>query len=473
MISLQPKDPRGYLGVARLYAAEGDTQRTIDTLVSGRGQITTVNLDLDYTLVGLLFDQGKTSDAKEIAAEFSKEVDRWLPVVTTVGRVKLENMNRLIQARQSIAENDLGKAQRALDAIIASVDKAGDASESIEALLAHDLLASILSQQRRPDLAAAHWAAIAERQPGFRQAAWKAGLADLELGRTDDAIGLIEDYLKLSDAAPEASMTLAQAYLQKQLSQPAADRNWSGFLSALQQAKSKLPNRWEWQLTEVAYLASQPTEEAKHQASERLQSLEAEFPEDVTLCERLVIVYQQLGRTADAERLLTRYDKLQPNLARRAMLRSSLLAGTDRVPEAIQLLKDAATKSSLSEQRDLALVRLKILLLTKQLPQAQELVSQLLENSPADPQLLMSGLEIALQRKDFVAAAKWAENLRDASSIDNYDWRYHRARLLIATYDKLDSKDRADLGQLVDSGCDPSGRHGRLSSRSLVNTRKH
>ncbi len=395
LIAHHPLDPRGYIGVARIEASEGAIESAIDTLTAGRKSISSVDLDLDFALAGLLIDSQKMADAKKIAAEFSSEVDRRLPQSTTFYRTKLENQNRVMRARLAVADGDFIAARRELDAVLASTGKSSSLSDSIETLSAHDLLASIASQDRRPDLAAEHWAAIADQQPGYRQAAWKAGIANLELGRTDAAISQIEAYLKLSDAVPEARITLVQAYLQKELSRPAGDRNWSAFQTALALAKVQLPDQWEWQLAEVAYIASQPTADAKELAGKRLLELDKAFPQNITLCERSVIMFQQLGMSADAESLLKRYDELQSSVARRAMLRSSILVGTNRLPEAIRLLSDTATQVSGSERRDLALVRIKLLLASQQLPQAQELAAQLIAEEPTDIQLLTSGLEIA------------------------------------------------------------------------------
>jgi len=319
VMKLRPQDPRGYLGLASLYIAEGDAQRAADTLIEGQKKLATISPDLDYALAGLLIDLGKFEEAKRIAAEFSDEVGRWLPELSTAGRIKVENMNRLLQARLAFNDHDLKRATRELEAIIASLDKASNSAQSTESLLAYDLLATIMSQQNRPDLAAAHWTTLADRAPGFRQAAWKAGVANLALGRADDAIEQLDAYVKLPDAVPEARLSLVQAHLLRQLSRPRAERNWTEFLSAIEQAKVQLPNRWEWQLAEATYLAGQATKDAPQQAADRLFRLEQEYPQDAGLCERLVVLYRQLGKPADAERALDNYDTLQPSIARRAI----------------------------------------------------------------------------------------------------------------------------------------------------------
>jgi predicted Zn-dependent protease len=451
IISQWPQDPRGYMGVARLYAAGGNRDSAIATLKAGRNSLQTVSLELDYLLASLLIEAGQHSDAKEVAGEFSREVDIRLPEMTTAGRIKLENMQRLLKARLAIAANDLPAAQLTLDAIITSTGKASDFNESFEAMVAHDLLASILSKQGRVDLAAEHWKAIAELQPGFQQAAWRAGMAELEMGRPDAAVEQIEAYLKLPDALPDAWMALVQAHLQNQLRRPIGERSWTEFLNALDQARTRLPNRWDWQLAEVLYLVSQPGDAEKEQARQRLLALETAFPQDRVLCERLVLMLQKLGMSEDVERLLKRYDELQPNIAHRAMLRSTILVANMRAPDALRLLNETVTKADNSDRRDLTLFRLRLLIGTQQFAEAQELAAKAIAELPQDLQLLVNGIEVALLRKQFDDAAKWEQALASVVGPESFDCRYYRARRLVLDYDHLDADQRTQLGELIES----------------------
>jgi Tfp pilus assembly protein PilF len=451
LIEISPQEPRGYISLAQLESRQGHTDRAVELLGSGRKKLAAENLDFDYLYAGLLLDLGKTAEARAIATDFSKQVDRWLPELPRASRSKLENMNRLIQARLAIGNGDSEKAARELNKIVASVGDSRNINEAFEALIAHDLLAVLATQQQRPDLAASHWSAIAELQPGFRQAALKGGMANLELGRVNEALAQVQTYLQLPDASPEANLTLVQARLQEQLVRPVAERSWTDFLTAVEQAKTKLPNRWEWQLAEIVYLQSQPEQESKQRISDVLAKLETTFPTDATLCERLLVFYQQAGRPKDAERMLKRYGELQPDGTRGAILNATYLASNKQIPEAIKYLADAAAKAPTAEKRDLTLAQIKLMVATNQLSEAQELVSKTLIESPTDVQILTAGLEIALLRKQYDTALKLESALANASGADNFEFRFLRARRLVAQYGSIAPAERAELEHLVDT----------------------
>ena len=451
VIKLQPQDPRGHIALAKLYTLQGDEERAVDALVEGRKKLATSSLDLDYALAGLLIDRNRLDEAEKIVADFDAEYVKWLPELTTPGRIRLENMNRLLRARLAFARDDLGKASRELGAIIASVGQTDESAGSVEPLQAYAMLATIMSKLQRPDLAAAYWKTLADRAPSFLDARWKAGAAYLELGRAEDAIEQIEDYLQLPTASPEAWISLVQGHLQRQLSLPSTERNWSEFLAALEQSKRRLPDRWEWQLAEASYWSAQGTKESKRRALERIRLLERNNPKNIGLCERLVLCYQQLGVPADAERALAQYDDLDTSVVRRTTLRAAVWARDGRVKEALQLLSDAMAKVTPQERLKLQLARLTLLLSTRQLDEAHQLVSELIAASPKDSRLLMLGLETALVRQDFATAARWETALKDQSAVDDFDWRFYRARRLIGEFAKLDAATRSELDQLIES----------------------
>lgn len=455
VIELEPQDPRGYIGLGQLHLAAGDQDQAMATLLEGRKKLTSPNLELDYILSRILIDLHRIDEATTIAAEFDQEFKKWLPEFSTANRIKVENMNRLLRAQLAFFRNKPDEVVRESQAIIASMDKAGDKSESVELLDAYSLLATVMTQANRPDLAAANWAALADRAPGYRDAGLKAGAADLALGRIDEALLQLEGYSKLPIASPEVLNLLVQARLQEQLIRRPNMRDWKPFLAAVAQTKVRLSDRWEWQLAEVDYLITQGKSKEKsvrqQAALDRLHEIEVAFPTDVALNERLVVYYQRLGRVADAERILNRYDTLATSSTRRATLRAALYAADNRSKDAIRLLTDAASKAAPDARRELDTARMRLLIVMGQPELAQEIAAQLIAAAPSDRQLLIQGIEIALQRGDFAAADKWEGILRQASAVDDFDWRYYRARRLLGEFAKLDAEQLRELNQLVET----------------------
>lgn len=450
-IRVVPQDPRGYLVLSRRYLAEQDLQQAADVLLEGHEKVNGTNLELTATLSSLLFDLNRTADATRSADEFSKEFEKQRPYLTPVGRIKYENTRRVLSARGDLAENRVENARRELEAVVATAELGG-ANTTTEVIQSHQLLAEICRQQGRLDAAAEHWSELAKISPAFNQAGLKTGLALLELGRPEEAIEQLETYLKAPGAQAEAWLTLVQAHLQRQLALPAEQRNWQGFLAARDRAQAEFPNRWEWQLADVWRIAVSDGKTALPQVMERLSKISEAFPQDASLCEQLVVTYQQLGKVDECERILKRYDTLQPKLTRRAALRTAVLASTGRSAEALQGLTDAAQNAtSPQEQRELILLRFKLLLAMRQFDNGQELIADLIKKNPTDAGLLTNGIEVALQRNDLKAASDWENLLKDALPADDFNYRYYRARLQLARFGQLGADEQAELAKSLET----------------------
>ena len=451
VIDQLPEDPRGYMALAKVCVAESNGKGAIAALQEGRKKVAAPYLELSYALARLLLEANDLRAAEEVNDEFAANAEQLLPFQQCADRIRIENMSHLLKGQLALAKNDIQQAVDSLEAIVASADQVGDVRESMESRIAYDLLANINARRGRPDLAATYWTALADRTPGFGQAALKAGLVNLELGKTDTAVAQIEEYLKQQDAVPEAKLSLMQAQLQQQLLRPINSRNWTGFQQTLTATRQSLPDRTEWKLSEIIYLLSLGTDDAKADAKDRINELEPLATKDENLCQRLILLQLQMGDVAGAEQLLETCEKLQPNESRRIILRSALLAASNRVPQAIELLEQASAKGSPKEQFELAGARLKLLLATQQWDRAQKLNSELIAGHPKDPKLLTNGIEIALRRQDVKNAAELVEALEDLREADDFDQRYFKARLKVATFGKADATGRNEAESLVES----------------------
>lgn len=447
VIKLQPADPRGQFGLAQLYIAKGDRKQALDVLVRGKSHLTTASLEVDGLLAGILIESNKLDEAEKALKEFDEEFRQKLPELTTVGRTRLENFARMLRARLSIARNDLAQASRELSAIIASVGDADIAAGATERLEAHALLAAAMFKMGRPDLAASHWRAVADRSPNFQESAVKAAAAYLTLGRPNEAISLLERYVQSPNSSAEAWAVLLEAHLQKQMS--ANERDWSAFTSVLEQAKKRFPNQAEFQIAEIGYWRALGTDKSKQMALQQLSQLEKTQSDKSTLLGRIAFCYQQLGASADANRVLEQFDKTEPNRARRALLHSAILVEQGQGEKAAQLLASAAAELDPSERRALQLARTKLQVATRQLDAAQQSAAALLAEQPGDKSFAMLGIDIALMRQDFATAERLENALKAASPSDDFDWRFYRARRLVAQYARLNSQARSELDSLL------------------------
>jgi predicted Zn-dependent protease len=451
VVELAPADSSGHIALARLYAAQGDSKRAFEVLSRGKAQLKEPSVELDALLASVLIELHRLDEADKVLAEIDEHSRRLLPELTTPGRTKLENLRRLLQARVHIARNNLVPAIRELNAVIASVGEADVSAGALERVHANAMLAGAMSKLGRPDLAAARWSEVANYDPNYVGARLNAAAAYLELGRAGDAVRELEAYLQSPNSSVEAWLLLVQAHLQQQIGLSAKERNWSEFLTTLEAAKKKLPGRWEPSMAEVLYWHSLGTEETKRRAVSQLKELEKTHGQNHALLARLVLTYQQLGATSDAERALAKYEKREPSRLRRTLVGAGLRVQQGRAEEASKLIETAAAASSGAERRELRAAGVRILVAVRKLDAAQKAAAEMIAALPKEPALLLLGIEIALMRQDFVSAARWEDQLKALKSGDDFDWRYCRARRLVAQFAKLDAKSRSELDSLLDS----------------------
>lgn len=448
-IKIAPTNPLGYLSLARFYATVGRKAEAIETLQQGRARLTEPSADVLYSLAQLQLEAGNMKDAAATASEFTGLVNKLSPQLSTASRIQVENMRRSLDSKIAYANKDFATATRDAEAIIVAGEKAGDAVDSNELLDAYAMLATMMSQANRPEQAAAQWVALSDRSPGHRDAAMKAALALLAIGRSNDAISHIERYRKLPNASPEADLILVQLRLQEQLSRPVNMRDWTAFKDATKSAESKLANRWELAAAKVVYLAALNTEASRQAAFKQLHELESSHADKPAAVERLVVFYRQLGQKDDAERVVREFRKSPNNAVQGAILQAGLLAAEKQNDEALQVLEEALAQAPELGRRDLELARFKLLLAAGKSDAAQQALAKMINDKPKDAQLLSLGIEIALLRQDFEAAQKWEAELQSAPQIDDFDWQFFKARRLVAQFGQLDQQQRSDLEQLV------------------------
>jgi tetratricopeptide (TPR) repeat protein len=452
VIELEPLDPRGHRGLAGIQIARGERGQAVETLLLGRKKLASRNLDMEALLVEVLIDLNRLDEAKKLLADFDEEYRKSLPRLPAAGRSWFENNGRMLHARLHIAQNQLDQAIRELTAVVDSVGEAGTAAEGSQALQARTMLAAVQERMGRVDLAAAQWTALSDLEPAYyREAQWRAGAAYLRSGRPEDAIRQLQAYLQSKNASPLALISLVQAHLQQQLLLPPDQQNWQAFSNVLKQAKAQLPQSWELSIAEAEYLHAEGDEEQKRKAVEELERLEAVHSNDPTFLERVVASYQRLGAAEDANRALALYEKCQPNSSRRTLLRLALELQQGEVEEAPKILAAAAAAASGDERDQLLEARIRVLMSSRQLDEAQSAVTEFIDAAPTKTARLILGLEIALMRRDFAAAGRWEEALKNLTTSNSYDWRYYRARRLVGQFASLDAQSRLELESLIGS----------------------
>lgn len=448
---LAPHDPRGYLGLASVYVASGHREQAVELLTDARKQLESSNFEIEALLASQLLDLNRLDEAERMIASADAERRRRLPELQTSVRQKQADVSHLLNARLLAARNEWQHAIVELNAITSVSQNQGAGGPSIERLQALALMATIMAKLNRMDLAASHWSAVADVAPQLSEAGWRAGAAYLQSGNSDKAIEQLQRYLETANASPEAWVAMVQSHLQKQLRKPVEDRNWSEFDAALSAARTHLPKRWELQIAEAIRVASDSNEQARQSAVQLLQSCEQDFPSEAAVWARLVWLYLQLARPDDADRALARFDELEKNAVPRITLRAARLASANRVDEALELIAKSKSQVSPQERRELQQAQIRLLTSVRKFAEAQQLVSELIAASSDNPRTLAMGIEIALQGRDFETARKWEDALKACSTVDDFEWKFLRARRLIEESQTLDPAKIPEIDQLVSS----------------------
>jgi Tfp pilus assembly protein PilF len=481
-IAASPKDNRGYLALAEIEGAQQNWDAVAAALQEGQRAVGPQDLAIGRSLTYALIKTNRltgANGAKESLQRLDEAFQSQLSEINGAYRRSIQDQLQMLRAQLAIASGDLRGAVTPLKAVIASSDEASGAQVNGAALEAKQALAALMEQMGSWDVAASYWLDLATvppeagdeksrgiveaRRRAAGEASRRAGIALLAAGQVDRAIKATSAYmnppLNASGAPawspnPDAHLVLLRAHLQKQLSIPAAQRNWAEFLSALQAGKELHPPRSEVYLAEFDYLRSLGDEKSIETAVSVLSAGEQAFPENATFWKAAAIGYQSLGRKADASRSLAQFNALEKDFVQRAALNVvfALQSGDADAAESllVQMLKDAKGNDRIGLQ----MLWIDLLLGSGATERALQVAADCIkeaevsakpvgeESSAPMTRLLAAGIEAALRKQDFQLAEQWEAKLAAADQSDDFKVKYFRARRLLEQYDKLDPQDR-------------------------------
>ena len=257
---------------------------------------------------------------------------------------------------------------------------------------------------------------------------------------------------------------LVQAHLALQLRRPAAERNWTEFRRALKAARTQAADRWELVFAGVDYLlasepaapsagktvsAGAPASANRKRAADLLRTAEDQFSKQAAFwricCSSPT---KDSARQTKCARVLARYSALEPSAVERAKLQVSLLANEGKFKEADDVLVGILPSLSSAERKILEPLRVTALMSANDLSAAQKLVGELIAAAPTDASLLAMGIEVSLETGDLATAEKWEAALGKITP-NGAQWRYLRARRLLASYDQLKPAAKQELASLI------------------------
>lgn len=460
-IDLEPSDPRVYLALARVVDQPDHHEAAIDLLQRGRSNAKN-NPDLGLALVGTQIAAGDMKAAQESLRDVEAGSAEYLARLATEQRKQFDNRLKLLHARLELAQGEPMSAAEKLRAILLTTGE--DTKEhSVEWMQATELLARISAGMGQWDQASEYWGNLVKAQPAEIKIVQPAVAAYLAAGNPAQAIECLDAYAHRKKPSNDLLIQLVQAQLALQLGRPAADRNWTEFERAMQAAKAQVSDRSELVFAAFDYLlakdgessaaasgdsAALPSSDNRKRAALLLHNTEHQFADQGPYWRSTALAYQRLGQAEDVQRALARYTALEPSAAERAKLEASLLTNERKFRDADQILAAALPTLPKPERSQLEQQRIVTLAAAGELPAAQELVGQLIAATPAAPELLAIGIQVALEAGDLATAEKWEDSLGKIAP-DSFDWRFLRARRLLAAFDRLAPQEKQELTRLV------------------------
>lgn len=478
-IKQEAKDVRAYLLLAHLEIDQENLDEALTTLRDARTAVGTDNSLVGDLFTRLLIRTGKLSEARTALEELEAVAQVQNAELSVAARRQMQDRLRVLRGQLEVASGNLNLAADALRTVVAPSGQADAGPDSRESQDAKRIMAHLMEQKGYWDLAATYWQGLSAlpQQPsqsqggadassyrtavaGAVEAMRRAAAALLATGQYDAAIQQIDRYLHPpaspgSAAAwepkPDAWLLLTQAHLQKQLAVRPESRNWSEFDAALVTARRLNPNRWELSIAEFERQLARESSGSLEQARAVLALAETTYKDNADFWRSAALCYTRLGMPAEAERVIVRYEELEPNEARQALLRAMVASRSSDFAAAEQALKKAIELAEPQVKLGLQCMEVELLLASGENERAFAASKGLVESNPKERRVLQVALESALRMKEYKVAEAWEGKFRAADPTDKFTAGVFEARRLLDQYDKSSAGERTHLAQLVGS----------------------
>jgi tetratricopeptide (TPR) repeat protein len=152
---------------------------------------------------------------------------------------------------------------------------------------------------------------------------------------------------------------------------------------------------------------------------------------------------------AEADRAIGRFEVLEPNQARQALLRAVVASRGNDFATAKQAITKAIELADPQIKLGLQCMEVELLLAAGENEQALAASEALVEANPRERRVLQVALESALRMKKYAVAEEWEGRFRAAAPTDTFTAGVFEARRLLDQYDDLPEGERTHLAQLV------------------------
>ena len=459
MIQAAPQLVEGYLGLARLRASRGGYEAAIELLQDSRSLVVENGVAVELALAELYLGTRRFDEVEHTLQFAEKVYDQRRHQFPRANRIALENKFALLRAQWEIGRGQPSLAIPHLKRVAATQATGQEARQDTRGRSqALGLLGMAYSELQQWDQAALGYEQAALLQPHLPELLVSAAVCWANAGQPEAAIRCYRQALTLGDR-PEFWSGLAEVLFQREVAQASADRNWKAFEEALTRASQNAEPSASLSLLQanyelVRYAPGEVTPEARERAAVLLQAAESEPSPPPELLQKLTLIYERLGRTADAQRVSNRLqeaagDEVEAAIfdAERCMVRGD--------HESAQRVLNAAMDSAGMSRRDVLRHALSDVLASEgRTEEARHELLKIIADHPENRMALAGLLELCLRTGEFQDAQRWEESLRRVDQNHAAEWRFYRAVRLILQSPvsrKADLDEAEKLQRLVES----------------------
>jgi len=445
-IELESSDERPYIGLGEVCLLQGQRDLAIETWRQGLKNANGQSIELHLRLAEALISQGQLNEAQAALGVLLRAINKFGPRLSKNQRLLLKRSHDLLQAKWYLKKGDVLRAVPLLRQ--AAAGRPNSQFEARQNLQACMMLGSAYSVLRQWDQAATAF----ERAAAFNTELLQPRLAAAEAwangGQPEMAVPYYEQALEIEDS-PGIRLALARARLQRQIRLPNKERAWVRFdedLKKLKQVKDTqnpesqgaFPNAWRVTLLEGDYVLARSEEQGERESGVRkvmalLQESEKEYPDAPALWHRLVMAYQKLGHSADADRALKKFEEIAQNRTAGRLARVRLYSQRKQYGKAREVLLAELASPSLTPQVQ-SLLRFELAQLDGvggDLKESRRQLLKLYNKNPSSIGLVRELAEYAFAMRDVKDAERWEQKLRQLEGTHSSTWQYYKARRLL------------------------------------------
>ena len=432
-----PPKVAAYVGLGDAYSAQGKREEAIRVWQQGLDRLGQLDVTLNAQLVGGLIAMGRLAEAEQALRRLDDGKSRLEARLNENTRLKWDRARDLLEAELLLRK---GKPLASLP--LARPVTASGLSEAGERLRAWLLLGDGFSSLGHWDQAAAAYENAVGLDPKLVTMRVAAATAWLKADQPQKAIGQLEQVPARSTSLP-VQLQLARALLAYQVTLPAQRRDWPLFDRALSNVtnadyRNVLSEPWRVELLEADYAMVRANEQQQPQdgfgqALAPLRKAEQDYADVVPFWRELVLRYERMEQTGDADRALARCQAMAEEAAATYLLASRIYTGRKQFERARQVLRDGLSSLSGEQRFALRFDLAQVSIVEGKLDQAKAELDQLERADPSNLPVLLQLAELALDTDDVSGVEQWERRLEDAEGSDGTLWRYVQARRLLGT----------------------------------------